>query len=340
MYKNFIRPLLFRMRPEFAHKVTFSGLKVLQQSGLTGILSPKTGNELSRTVMGLTFPNPVGVAAGLDKNAEVVKAFPALGFGFAEIGTVTPLGQPGNDRPRLFRLKKDQALINRMGFNNEGADAVAARLKRKRPANFIIGGNIGKNTATPNEEAVEDYTYVFHKLFPVVDYFVVNVSCPNITNMKELQDKDSLQRILDAVLAARNHYEHFKPVLLKLSPDLNREQTADSIKIAQNTGIDGLVIANTTVSRENLLENQERIAQIGSGGLSGKPVARRSTEMIRLVHQETRGSLPIIGVGGIFSAADAIGKLEAGASLIQLYTGYIYEGPALVRNIKKQLASQ
>lgn len=341
MYKTFIRPLLFAFGPETAHRLTFISIKILLRSKMICILQKLSGSKkhaaLKRNVFGLNFPNPLGVAAGLDKNAEITGAFSPLGFGFTEIGTVTPVAQAGNPKPRLFRLKDDGALINRMGFNNMGADAIAGRLKQNRP-NGIVGGNIGKNTATPNSKAVDDYIFVFNRLYDVVDYFVINVSCPNISNLNELQDKENLSRILYAIRDERKLYANYKPVLLKLSPDLNQAQIDDSIAITKMAGLDGFVIANTTVTRNYLQESNARLKKIGKGGLSGKPVQKRSTEMIAYVHKQTAGNYPIIGVGGIFSAADALEKLKAGASLIQLYTGFIYEGPALTGQINDAIA--
>ena len=299
----------------------------------------KPENKLETEVFGLRFPSPVGVAAGLDKNAEMVHLLPEFGFGFAEIGTVTPKPQQGNPKPRLFRLPKDKALINRMGFNNEGASAIAAKL-HKDFSNFIIGGNIGKNSATPNKQAVDDYIKSFKELYMVADYFVVNVSCPNITDLRELQDKEHLKNILTAIVETRKSFDAYKPVLLKLSPDLNQEQIDDSVMLTEETGLDGFVISNTTIQRKGLQTSPKRISNIGQGGLSGRPVRNRSTQMINYVFRKTSGKLPIIGVGGIFSASDALEKLDAGASLIQVYTGFIYEGPGLIKSINRAIAKR
>ena len=292
--------------------------------------------NLQRELFGLTFPNPIGLAAGFDKNAEIFHQLSAMGFGFIEIGTVTPLPQPGNPRPRLFRLKADQAIINRMGFNNEGVEEVVRRL-RKRDKSIIIGGNIGKNKTTPNELAVRDYLQCFEKLFDYVDYFVINVSSPNTPNLRELQEKEPLLKLLNKLKAANAAKANPKPILLKIAPDLSDAQLDDIIDIVQQTEIAGIIATNTTISRENLKTSPEAIEKIGAGGLSGKPLKNRSTKVIRYLHQKSAGEIPIIGVGGIHSAADALEKLDAGASLIQLYTGFVFEGPALIRQIKKVL---
>ncbi|HEY9123265.1 MAG TPA: quinone-dependent dihydroorotate dehydrogenase, partial [Bacteroidales bacterium] len=260
-----------------------------------------------------------------------------FGFGHIEVGTVTPKGQPGNEKPRLFRLCKDNALINRMGFNNHGVDAAVEKLKKLRRDGVVIGGNIGKNTATPNEDAVGDYLDCFIKLYDHVDYFVVNISCPNVTNLHHLQDKDSLSAILGAIVEHRAKQITFKPILLKISPDLNFNQIDDTLEVLKQYNIDGVVISNTTVTRDNLITDKSIVENIGRGGLSGKPIKERSTELIRYVAQKTNHTLPIIGVGGIMSAADAQEKIDAGASLVQIYTGFIYEGPFLVKRINKQL---
>ncbi len=293
---------------------------------------------LEREVFGLRFKNPVGIAAGFDKQAEMYNELANLGFGFIEVGTITPKGQPGNPQPRLFRLPKDKALINRMGFNNSGVDAAIANLKNRK-TNIIIGGNIGKNTATPNEKAVDDYIYVFEKLFDYVDYFVVNVSCPNITNLHELQDQKSLTMIrneIQKINPARAGLKP-KPVLLKVSPDLNEKQLDEVIEIIATTKIDGVVATNTTVARNGLSTDQQKIDEIANGGLSGRPIKNRSTEVIRYLAEKSGKAFPIIGVGGIFTPEDAIEKIKAGADLVQVYTGFIYEGPMIARRINKAL---
>ena len=292
--------------------------------------------RLEREVFGLKFSNPVGLAAGLDKDAKLFDELGIIGFGFVEIGTLTPKGQPGNDKPRLFRLKPDSGLINRMGFNNEGVDAAVARLK-KRKTKIIIGGNIGKNKVTPNEEATSDYEKCFEALFDYVDYFVVNVSSPNTPNLRELQDKAPLTALLSRLKELNAQKKDPKPILLKIAPDLTDPQLDDIIDIVKATKIDGVVATNTTVSREGLKTPPAVLHSIGMGGLSGKPLTKRATEVIRYLHTKSGGSFPIIGVGGIHSAEDALEKLDAGATLVQLYTGFIYEGPKLITRINKAL---
>ncbi|MDC8106208.1 quinone-dependent dihydroorotate dehydrogenase [Chryseobacterium sp. B21-037] len=331
MYKSIIRPILFKFDPEEVHHLTFSMLKNF--GFLTKLFFPKPieDKRLEREVFGLKFKNPVGLAAGFDKNAVLFEELADLGFGFVEIGTLTPKGQPGNDKKRLFRLKGDSAIINRMGFNNEGVDAAVERLKKNK--NVLIGGNIGKNKVTSNEEAVNDYKICFEKLFPYVDYFVVNVSSPNTPNLRELQDKEPLTQLLGTLQQMNNGKANPKPILLKIAPDLSDDQLLDIIDIVKDTKIAGVIATNTTLSRENLSsENKSE-----TGGLSGKPLTKRSTEVIRFLSEKSGRAFPIIGVGGIHSAKDAIEKLDAGASLIQLYTGFIYEGPELINEINKEL---
>lgn len=294
-----------------------------------------TDPKLKRKVFGLEFRNPVGLAAGFDKDARYYNHLSHLGFGFIEVGTVTPKPQTGNPKPRLFRLVEDEALINRMGFNNEGLEAMIGRL-RHRKTDIVIGGNIGKNKVTPNEKAISDYEAAFEALHPLVDYFVVNVSSPNTPNLRELQDKEPLMRLLSR-LQEMNMEAGKKPLLLKIAPDLNEDQLLDIIDIAKAVELDGIVATNTTISRAGLKTSEERVANIGAGGLSGKPVRSRSTEVIRFLVERSNGTLPVIAVGGIFTAADAQEKLDAGASLVQVYTGFIYEGPALVSKICKGL---
>ncbi|WP_370898710.1 quinone-dependent dihydroorotate dehydrogenase [Chryseobacterium gossypii] len=331
MYKNLIRPVLFKFDPEEVHHFTFSMLKNF--SFLTKLFFPKPieDKRLEREVFGLKFKNPVGLAAGFDKDARLYKELSALGFGFIEIGTLTPKAQPGNEKKRLFRLKEDSAIINRMGFNNEGVDAAVERLKKNK--NVLIGGNIGKNKMTPNEEAVNDYKICFEKLFPYVDYFVVNVSSPNTPNLRELQDKEPLTRLLGTLQQMNSEKANPKPVLLKIAPDLSNDQLLDIIDIVKETGIAGVIATNTTLSRDGLVSE----AKSETGGLSGKPLTKRSTEVIRFLSEKSNRAFPIIGVGGIHSAKDAIEKLDAGASLVQLYTGFIYEGPELINEINKEL---
>jgi dihydroorotate dehydrogenase len=288
--------------------------------------------QMETEFCGIKFPNKVGIAAGFDKNAEVFDMMADFGFGHVEIGTVTPKGQSGNPKPRLFRLKDDHALINRMGFNNKGLEEAVKRLK-KRKNKVIVGGNIGKNTNTPNELAINDYLACFEGLYPYVDYITVNVSCPNITNLKKLQDQEELEKILQAIDLKRASTSIYKPVLLKISPDLNWDQIDETLAVIQRCHIDGIVAVNTTTIRKGLKTPENKVISIGNGGLSGLPLKDRSTEIIRYIHQKTKGKLPIIGVGGIENAEDAITKLEAGATLLQVYTGFIYKGPILAKSI-------
>lgn len=340
---GFIKKILFGFPPERIHYGVMRGLKVVNalpfgKNVLDGICRPKN-NGLERKLWGLTFANPVGLAAGFDKDARYIDELAHLGFGFVEIGTVTPLPQPGNDQPRLFRLPQDEALINRMGFNNEGVRAAAKRLQQRK-SNIIVGGNIGKNKLTPNEEAVSDYEKCFHALFDVVDYFVVNVSSPNTPGLRALQEKEPLKQLLHHLQMLNNQKSKPKPILLKIAPDLTSEQLDDIIEIVRETELAGLVATNTTISREGLQTPQSELDQIGMGGLSGRPVRERATEVIRYISQKSGGSIPIIAVGGIFTAADAQEKLDAGASLVQVYTGFIYEGPTIVKKICQGLSIQ
>lgn len=292
--------------------------------------------KLETTVLGLTFPNPVGLAAGFDKNGKWIDELSCLGFGFIEVGTVTPKGQSGNEQPRLFRLVDDEALINRMGFNNDGLDALIINLKNRK-SKIIIGGNIGKNKTTPIEEAVSDYRICFQSLFPYVDYFVVNVSSPNTPGLRALQEKEPLKALLEALQFENNGKEKPKPILLKIAPDLSESQLDDIIEIIETTKIAGIIATNTTVDREDLITHKTNLENIGIGGLSGKPLSKKSTQIIKYIHQKSKGSFPIIGVGGIHSAQDVLDKLNAGASLIQIYTGLIYEGPNLIREINDKI---
>lgn len=331
MYQSLIRPLLFKLDPEKAHYLTFFFLKNFGWLSKTFLPKPIEDQRLEREVFGLKFKNPVGLAAGLDKNAVAFQEFADLGFGFVEIGTLTPKPQPGNDKKRLFRLIEDSAIINRMGFNNEGVDTAVERLRKNK--GVLIGGNIGKNKVTPNEDAVNDYKICFEKLFDYVDYFVVNVSSPNTPNLRELQDKEPLTRLLGELQKMNLEKPKQKPILLKIAPDLTNDQLLDIIEIVKDTKIAGVIATNTTLSREGLKsENQKE-----TGGLSGKPLTKRSTEVIRFLSEKSGKAFPIIGVGGIHTAEDALEKLEAGASLVQLYTGFIYEGPKLIRKINQKL---
>lgn len=337
MYKA-ARFFLFLFNPEHAHFIVFRFLKWLQLSPylLKTISKQHCKYNTPISVFGINFPNKIGIAAGLDKNAEVFDALGAFGFGHIEIGTVTPKAQEGNPKPRLFRLIADKALINRMGFNNDGMDAVFQRLKRKK-TNVIICGNIGKNKVTSNDNAINDYKKVFLKLFPVVDYFTVNVSSPNTPGLRELQEKEPLERILHGLMQLNKQQNKPKPLLLKISPDLTFNQIDDILEIINKTGINGIVATNTTIQRQSLITDAEVIKNIGNGGLSGKPLTQHATEIIRYIAKQTKGKLPIIGVGGIMTPQDAIEKLEAGASLIQIYTGFIYKGPGLVKQINKAI---
>ncbi|HKC67001.1 MAG TPA: quinone-dependent dihydroorotate dehydrogenase [Bacteroidia bacterium] len=344
MYKLFIKPILFLFNPEKAHHITFALLRFFLSfpfaKKITGALFVTKSNKLAKTVAGLHFPNPVGLAAGLDKNALVVDEFACLGFGSIEIGTVTPKAQPGNDKPRLFRLPKDEALINRMGFNNDGVNEAAFRLAKRKNKHIIIGGNIGKNKITPNDNATQDYIISFHALYDVVDYFVVNVSSPNTPNLRELQEKGPLTNLLSNLQKENAGKKIQKPIFLKIAPDLTDTQLQDIVDIVIVTKIAGLIATNTTISREGLITSQQEIQNIGAGGLSGKPLTKRSTEVIKFLRNKLDKHIAIIGVGGIHSAQDAIDKLNAGADLIQLYTGFIYEGPALVKAINKRILSE
>ena len=337
MYHSIIKPILFFFDPETIHHFSFAMIRWFSKIPGISFLIRKIYNvehpKLERTVFGLTFKNPVGLAAGFDKDAKLYKELSNFGFGFIEIGTLTPKGQPGNPKKRLFRLIADEAIINRMGFNNEGVDAAVERLKKN--SNILIGGNIGKNKVTPNENAVDDYIYCFEALFEHVDYFVVNVSSPNTPNLRALQEKEPLTKLL-SILKKRNDLKgQPKPILLKIAPDLTDDQLLDIISIIDEVMIDGVIASNTTLSRANLKSKESLTKE--AGGLSGKPVKNRSTEVIRFLNKKSNNSFPIIGVGGIHTPEDAIEKLEAGASLVQLYTGFIYEGPAAVRNINRAI---
>ncbi|MFN5444550.1 MAG: quinone-dependent dihydroorotate dehydrogenase [Crocinitomicaceae bacterium] len=337
---SFFRGILFLFQPERAHYITANflhvilkipGIKFLWKTFYT-VKHP----SLERKVFGLNFPNPVGLAAGFDKDAKIYTDLFSCGFGFIEIGTVTPKSQPGNPLPRLFRLKEDQAIINRMGFNNGGVDVCYDRLKN-RERNLIVGGNIGKNKWTENEDAVNDYLICFNTLFEVVDYFVVNVSSPNTPGLRDLQEKEPLLKLLSTLSEENRKKQTPKPILLKIAPDLTDGQLDDIIDIIKVSGIDGVIATNTTISREGLMMDKVKLENIGAGGLSGKPLTKRSTEVIRYLTSKSNNAFPVIGVGGIHSVEDAHEKLNAGASLIQLYTGFIYEGPSLIKRINKSL---
>ncbi|MEO6254274.1 MAG: quinone-dependent dihydroorotate dehydrogenase [Ferruginibacter sp.] len=379
MYKV-LRSVLFLFDPEWVHYFSMNGLRMLCRVGfikklIASSFKPQGENIPVRTghpgghysLFNIQFPNKVGLGAGFDKNAKYLNELETLGFGFVEIGTVTPLPQKGNDKPRLFRLPKDKALINRMGFNNDGVDVVVERLKswqwavasqqwavgsgqkslwnkqgadcKLQTANcrLVIGGNIGKNKVTPNEDAWKDYEKCFLALHDHVDYFVVNVSSPNTPGLRELQEKDALHKILTNLQIQNSKVKIQKPILLKIAPDLTQEQIDDVIELALEIKLDGLVVSNTTISRENLVTNSTELTRIGAGGLSGLPVKKRSTEIVSYITGKTKGQLPIIASGGIFTGADAKEKIDAGASLVQVWTGFIYEGPGIVKQICKSL---
>ena len=336
MYKIFVRKLLFLFDAEKVHHFTFSLLKILFIipfiSSLVKSIHRVENKKLERNLLGLKFKNPVGLAAGFDKNANMFDELSNFGFGYVEIGTVTPKPQDGNPKKRIFRLIQDNAIINRMGFNNDGVEAIVERLKNKK-TDILIGGNIGKNKITPNDKAVDDYVICFEALFDVVDYFVVNVSSPNTPNLRDLQEKEPLTNLLNRLQDENNSKSKRKPILLKIAPDLTDSQLLDIIEIANVTKIDGVIATNTTISREGLQSHDKN----ETGGLSGKPLSKRSTEVIRFLSERSNKAFPIIGVGGIHSTQDALDKIEAGADLIQLYTGFIYEGPGLVKKINKAL---
>ena len=333
MYKCLIRPVLFLFDPEGVHYFSFAAIRLLHRIPFMGLVFRTFFTykvpTLEREVFGLQFPNPVGLAAGFDKDAKLYHELSNFGFGFIEIGTVTPKPQDGNPKPRLFRLKQDEGIINRMGFNNEGVVAAAKRLKKNK--GVLIGGNIGKNKNTPNNQAQEDYLICFDTLFDVVDYFVVNVSSPNTPNLRDLQDKEPLTSLLNVLQKRNANKASRKPILLKIAPDLSNSQLDDIIDIVSDTQIDGVIATNTTLSRSELKSSTK--LNDNAGGLSGKPLRRRSTEVISYLHTQSNAAFPIIGVGGIHTADDVQEKLAAGASLVQLYTGFVYEGPAIVKRI-------
>lgn len=340
MYKILLKPIFFLFDPERIHHFVFRLLRItLSLPGMKALFNRMyvvKDKSLEREVFGIRFANPVGLAAGFDKDARLYNELASIGFGFIEIGTLTPKAQDGNPKPRLFRLAQDQALINRMGFNNGGVEDAVKRL-RERKTGVIIGGNIGKNKITENDDAWKDYAICFEALYPWVDYFVVNVSSPNTPNLRALQEKEPLKKLLSGLMDLNAKKEKQKPILLKIAPDLSPEQLDDIVEIVNETKISGLIATNTTISREGLKTTQAELEKIGAGGLSGKPVRNKSTEVIRYLSEKSGGRIPIIGVGGIHSAEDAIEKLNAGASLVQIYTGFIYEGPSLVKRINKAL---
>ena len=337
---SLLRDILFNFDAEDVHYFSMNTLKNVSKVEALQKMMAKSfqyqNSLLEKQVFGLPFKNPVGLGAGFDKNALYVKEIATIGFGFLEIGTVTPLPQFGNDKPRLFRLPKDKAIINRMGFNNDGVKAVAARLRAEKK-NIIVGGNIGKNKATTNEDAWKDYEICLNELFDCVDYFVINVSSPNTPGLRELQEKSFLQKILSHLQNINHGRINTKPILLKIAPDLTVGQLDDIIELSQEAKLSGVVATNTTISRERLHTDKESIEQIGAGGLSGMPLKEKSTQIINYIHRQTNGSIPIIASGGIFNGSDAREKFAAGASLVQVWTGFIYEGPQIVKNICREL---
>ena len=343
MYKSIVRPIFFLFDPEKIHYFTFSLVKTLCKipfvASIFRSLYLVEDKRLERTLFGITFKNPVGLAAGFDKNAVLYNELANFGFGFIEIGTVTPKGQAGNPKKRLFRLKDDKGIINRMGFNNEGLEAAIENLKKNK-GKVIIGGNLGKNTTTLPENYTEDYCEVCKALHPFVDYFVLNVSCPNVGSHAKLNDKDYLVELISACQELNSKEEKQKPILLKIAPDLNDIQLDEIIELVHETKIDGVIASNTSTNRDNLKASKERLAAIGNGGVSGQPVKNQSTKVIKYLAEKSNKSFPIIGVGGIHSEQDALEKMNAGADLVQVYTGFIYEGPKLVKRINKAILKQ
>ncbi len=340
MYKLLLRPLFFLFDPEKIHHFTFSLIKVTSKiPGFTAIfrsLYVVRDVKLKRELFGLSFENPVGLAAGFDKNAVLYNELANFGFGFIEIGTVTPKGQLGNPKKRLFRLKDDQGIINRMGFNNEGVKAAVSQLKKNK-GRLIIGGNIGKNTNTKPEDYTKDYLECFNALHSHVDYFVLNVSCPNVGSHAKLNDKAYLEELIGDVQNANKTFDTEKPILLKIAPDLNDGQLDEIVELVVNTKLDGVIASNTSIDRSDLKASEEVLDSIGNGGLSGQPIKDKSTKVIKYLADKSNKAFPIIGVGGVHSAKDALDKIEAGADLVQIYTGFIYEGPSLIKKINKAL---
>lgn len=340
MYKRIIKPILFRFNPETAHNLTFSAIAMLRHipfaHSIIRAIYKRESPTLEKEVFGIKFPNPVGLAGGLDKNGEFYNDMANFGFGFVEIGSLTPQPQDGNPKPRCFRVPQDKALINRYGINNKGVRNAVEHLKKDRP-NVIVAANISKNTTSINEDAAKDYESAFALLYDFVDMFVVNVSCPNVVGLTSLQDITFLSEIVDKLLNLRMYYDEYRPILLKVSPDLAKEQLDDIMDYCLRSGIDGIVAGNTTRSREGLTISQDKIEKIGNGGMSGAPVHKKNLELVRYIHTRTEGKLPIIGVGGIMSEEQAKAMIEAGASLVEIYSGFIYEGPALVKRIIKSL---
>ena len=343
MYKLLVRPLLFSFDPEWVHYFTLNALRLLNKIPFSSWLFRKIysyqNSSLEKELFGIKFKNPVGLAAGFDKNGKYIKEMSNLGFGFIEIGTITPKPQPGNPKKRLFRVQNDLAIINRLGINNDGNILCAERLK-KNNSDVVIGGNIGKNTTTSNENADTDYIQNFEILHKYVDYFVLNVSCPNVSNFTKLQDVEFLRKLIPQLKKINSSKPKKKPILIKISPDLNQDQLDETIDLILSENLDGIIATNTTTSRNNLKTNKSKIEKIGNGGLSGEPLKNKSTEVIRYISKKTNGNLPIIGVGGIMNPKDALDKIKAGADLIQLYTGFIYEGPSIVKKINQYLSKK
>ena len=341
MYKHFLKPILFRFNPETAHNILFSLLSFLRHvpfaQSIIRALYHRDSPSLEREVFGINFPNPVGLAGGLDKNGEFYNDMANFGFGFVEIGSLTPLPQDGNAKPRCWRVPGDKAIINRFGINNKGVRYAVEHLKKVRPE-VVVAANISKNSNSINEEAAKDYETSFSLLYDFVDMFVVNVSCPNVVGLTALQDIGFLSDIVDRLLDLRMLYDNYRPILLKVSPDLSHEQLDEIIDYCLRSGIDGIVAGNTTRSREGLTSiSQTKIEEIGNGGMSGAPIHKKNLELVRYVHERSQGKLPIIGVGGIMSEEDAKEMLDAGASLVEIYSGFIFEGPGLVKRIIKYL---
>jgi len=340
MYKYLLRPILFLFDPEKVHHFTFSLIKYSSKipgfKPLIRAIYALEDHRLERTVFGLKFKNPVGLAAGFDKNAVLYNELANFGFGFIEIGTVTPKGQSGNPKKRLFRLKDDKGIINRMGFNNEGLQAAIKQLKKNK-GQLIIGGNIGKNTQTKPKDYTKDYLECFNALHPYVDYFVLNVSCPNVESHAKLNDKDYLLELIGDVQKSNTTFDIQKPIVLKIAPDLNTTQLDEIIEIVNETQLDGVIASNTSVERKGLKVSDSELQAIGNGGLSGQPIKDKSTKVIKYLSDKSDKSFPIIGVGGIHSATDALEKINAGADLVQIYTGFIYEGPHLIKTINKAI---
>lgn len=344
MYKKIIRPVLFLFSPETIHHIMVAFFRISSYVPFLPAILRKCfrvkDTRLEREVFGLKFPNPVGMPAGFDKNAEVFNELYNMGFGFVEVGTVPPKAQEGNPKTRLFRVPQDKAIINRMGFPSKGLKYAVSKLHNGKKHDFIVAGNIGKNSATPNERAAEDYLASFRAMYDYVDFFVVNLSCPNVKDLTKLQDSASQIAIIEALTKFRLGQSEYKPICVKISPDLTHKQIDDTINVIKLTNIDGIVATNTTTSREGLTIEQSKIDAIGAGGMSGATLTKKAIETVRYIHQSTDGVFPIIGVGGIMTTEDALAMLRAGASLVQVYSGYIYNGPSFVRQICKELLKE